>query len=148
MDSKDLQTLIKVYNSHEDDIFDKCTDLFILKVRNELERMYKNDEWGKMTQVSDLGIYISKMCHDFKNFEFKILPFASGRNGKTISDVYGYMTFSYYIKYEEYKGSELCTFEDDDILAMKPFCEFLERKGFGCYVDTGDHELVVTLKIN
>lgn len=60
MDSKDLQTLIKGYNSHEDEIFDKCTDLFILKVRNELERMYKNDEWGKMTQVSDLGIYISK----------------------------------------------------------------------------------------
>ena len=74
MDSKDLQTLIKGYNSHEDEIFDKCTDLFILKVRNELERMYKNDEWGKMTQVSDLvfiflkcvmilKILNSKFCH-------------------------------------------------------------------------------------
>lgn len=42
MDAKTLQDVIREYNSHKEEIFDNATDIFISKVRNELEKMYRN----------------------------------------------------------------------------------------------------------
>ena len=148
MNAKTLQDVIREYNSHEEEIFDNATDIFISKVRDEFEKMYRNQEWVKMIGVSELGIFITVVSDDFKTVRFRILPFVSGRNGKDFQDGHDYPTFTEYIENEDYFGDELCNLEDEEILILKPYCKSLERKGFGCYVDTGDHELVVTLKIN
>ena len=148
MNAKTLQEIIREYNSHEEEIFDNATDIFISKVRNELERMYRDQEWSAMIGVSELGIFITEISDDFKDVEFRILPFVSGRNGKEYEDEFSDdSTFTEYFENKEYIGDELYNFQDEEILALKPYCESLERKGFGCYVDNGDKMLVVTLKI-
>ena len=48
MNVKTLQDVIREYNSHEEEIFDNATDIFISKVRDEFEKMYRNHEWSKM----------------------------------------------------------------------------------------------------
>lgn len=55
MDSKTLLDVIKEYNSHEEEMFDDATDLFISKVRNKFDKMYRNKEWTKMIGVSELA---------------------------------------------------------------------------------------------
>ena len=148
MNAKTLQEIIREYNSHEEEIFDNATDIFISKVRNELERMYRDQEWSAMIEVSELGIFITEISDDFKDVEFRILPFVSGRNGKAYQDEFSDdSTFTEYLENKGYIGDELYNFQDEEILALKPYCESMERKGFGCYVDKGDKMLVVTLKI-
>ena len=148
MDSKTLLDVIREYNSHEKEIFDNATDIFISKVRDEFEKMYRNHEWTKMIGVSELGIFITELSDDFQNVEFRISPYLSGRNGKEYEEEnYNDPPFTEYIERKRYIGTELCKFQDEDILAIKPYCESLERKGFGCYVYEGSRELVVTIKI-
>lgn len=148
MNAKTLQDVIREYNSHEKEIFDNATDIFISKVRDEFERMYRNHEWSKMIGVSELGIFITELSDDFQNVEFRISPYLSGRNGKEYEEEnYNDPPFTEYIERKRYIGTELCKFQDEDILAIKPYCESLERKGFGCYVYEGSKELVVTIKI-
>lgn len=53
MNAKTLQDVIREYNSHEKEIFDNATDIFISKVRDEFEKMYRNHEWTKMIGVSE-----------------------------------------------------------------------------------------------
>lgn len=149
MDAKTLQDIIREYNSHEEEIFDNATDIFISEVRNEFEKMYRNQEWTKMIGVSELGIFITGISDDFKTVEFRISPYTSGRNGKEYQEeYYNDPTFTEYLERKEYVCDELFNFQDEEILVLKPYCESLERKGFGCYVDTGNKELVVTLKVN
>lgn len=148
MDVKNLQNVIREYNSHQEEIFDKATDIFISKVQSEFDRMYKNQEWAKMTGVTELGIFITKLSNDFKTVEFRISPYTSGRNGKSYEEEYDEdLPFTEYFEMKRYIGDELSGFQEEDILALKPYCESLKRKGFGCYVDEGSKELVVTIKI-
>ena len=101
MNAKTLQDVIREYNSHEEEIFDNATDIFISKVRDEFEKMYRNHEWSKMIGVSELGIFITELSDDFQNVEFRISPYLSGRNGK---------------EYEEENYND------------PPFTEYIERK--------------------
>lgn len=148
MHAKTLQEIIREYNSHNEEILDSATDIFISEVRNELERMYRDQKWPMMIGVSELGIYITELSEDFKTVKIEISPFISGRNGKSYNDEYpNDPTFTEYLENKEYLGDELYNFQGEEILALKPYCDSLKRKGFGCYVDTDYKELIVTLKI-
>ena len=50
MDSKTLLDVIREYNSHEEEMFDDATDLFISKVRNKFDKMYRNKEWKRFSR--------------------------------------------------------------------------------------------------
>lgn len=89
-----------------------------------------------------------QQIYSFQRFGINLTRCIGIRNGKDFQDEHDYPTFTEYIENEDYFGDELCNLQDEEILILKPYCKSLERKGFGCYVDTGDHELVVTLKIN
>lgn len=116
MNAKTLQDVIREYNSHEEEIFDNATDIFISKVRDEFEKMYRNHEWSKMIGVSELGIFITELSEDFQNVEFRISPYLSGRNGKEYEEEnYNDPPFTEYIERKRYIGTELCKFQDEDI---------------------------------
>lgn len=146
MQAKNLAEIIKSYNSHKDDIFDHCVDLFISQVQNSIEEIYNNGNWTLMVDVTQLGISLKNMSRDFRGFEFDILSGYLMRFGSTVHDEFGFPTFQEFIDSKGYEGFELYCFQSEDILQIKPFYEALKRKGFECYVDEDDR-LVVTLDI-
>ena len=145
MNANVLLDKIREYNSHEEDIFNYCADLFISLVQNQLEEIHKKREWAKMVGCTQLGIAVHKCRNDFNDFEFELSYLM--RNSQNIHDEYHLPTFHEFLENKSYEGSELCGYIDEDILHLKPFCEALERKGFGCLVDDDECELIVTLDI-
>ena len=73
MHAKDLVNQIKGYNSHETEIFDLSADLLLADIRNKLEDIYNSGQWSMMIGVTQLGIALRKVSHDFKTFEIGIL---------------------------------------------------------------------------
>ena len=145
MEAKDLLELINTYNSRKEELFDHCAELFISKVRNELEEIYNRGEWIKMVDISQLVIPIEELSENFQKFEFNILLGFPMRFGQTFHDWSGFPTFEEFIESKEYQNLNLYGFESD--LQVKPFCEALKRKGFECYVDVDNCIIVVTLNI-
>ena len=43
---------------------------------------------------------------------------------------------------------ELYGFHDEDILQIQPLYEALRKKGFECYVDKENYQLIIALDIN
>ncbi len=147
MEAKDLSKLITTYNSRKEEIFDHCADLLVSKVRNELEELYNRGAWARMVGVTQLGISLRRLSDTLQEFEFDILSGYLMKFGQTIHDEFSFPTFQEFIENEEYDGFELYAFQCEDILQIKPFYEALKRKGFECYVDTGDYQLVVAFNI-
>lgn len=147
MKAKDLLELINTYNLRKEEIFDHCADLFISKVRNELEEIYNRGDWTRMVDVTQLGISLIRLSDNFQRLEFDILSGYPMKFGQTMHDEFGFPTFQEFIESKGYEKYELNGFQCEDILLIKPFYEALKRKGFECYVDTGNYQLVVALNI-
>lgn len=148
MEAKDLLQLITEYNSRKEEIFDRCADMFVSKVRNELEGIYNRGDWTRMVDVTQLGISVENLSDNFQKFEFHdILLGYLMKFGETIQDEFHLQTFQEFIENEDYKEFDLYSFQNEEILQIQPFYEALKRKGFECYVDTGNYQLVVALNI-
>lgn len=147
MEAKDLSELINTYNSCKKELFDHCADLFISKVRNELEEIYNHGDWTRMVDITQLGISLTRLSENFQEFEFDILSGYPMRFGETIHNEFGFRTFQKFIKSKEYEDFELNGFQGKDILQIKPFYKALKRKGLECYVDMENRQLVVALNI-
>lgn len=148
MEAKDLLQLITTYNSHKEEIFNHCADMFVSKIRNELEAIYNRGDWARMVDVTQLGISLINLSDNFQKFEFHdILSGYLMKFGQSMQDEFHFQTFQEFIEDENYKEFELYNFQCEEILQIQPFYEALKRKGFECYVDTGNYQLVVALNI-
>lgn len=147
MDANDLLRLINTYNSRTEELFDHCADLFISQARNELEEIYNHGDWTRMVDITQLGISLTRLSDNFQKFEFDISSGYHMKFGQNMHDEFGFPTFQEFIESNGYEGFELNGFQCEDILQIQPFYKALKRKGFECYVDTGNYRLVVALNI-
>lgn len=158
MHASDLVKVCEEFNSHEEEIFDKCADSLILLIKTELEKIYENNQWMPMVTVSKLGIAVDDINYTFsnlrlKNFKLKIENAWLFHLDDTPDDYDDLINFDELIKdktYDELEETfdyEICGFSSKDILCLKPFCDALKRKGFTCYFNEISDNLLVVFNI-
>lgn len=150
MNVNDVLELVNLYNSRKDDIFDHCADLFIIAVRNELEAIYNKGHWAAMVDYTQIGISVTSINKTFQEFSIEILNAWNLRFNESMEEYDTVPRYNDFIKDEknlESYDNEILGFQGKEILLLKPFCEALERKGFKCYLDLDNYNLVVTFDV-
>jgi len=145
MNATNLLTLIREYNSHKEEIFDKNTDLFISQVHQQLTDLYNEGSWALMSSVTQLGVSLQKISKDFCTFEFDVPMGYLMSFGETVDKMFP--AFQQFLRDKDLNCTELCGFQGNEIRQLEPFCETLTKKGFGCYVDEDNYQLVITVDI-
>lgn len=151
MHASDLVKVFEEFNSHEEELFDKCTDKLILLIKSELEKIYANNGWLSMISASKLGIYVNRIKDDFSDFELGLFwPFYFDETPENHDE---FINFDEFIKdktfdeIEETFVGEICGFSAGDIIALKPFCNKLKEKGFECYFNDYDGRFFIVFSI-
>lgn len=147
MDANNLVTLIRDYNSHKGEIFEQSTNLFTSQVQQQLTDLYNEGNWTLLVNVTQLGISLQKIRRDFRDFDFDVSMGYLMTFGKTIQEEYSFPTFQQFLLDDNYEDAELCNFQGSDIRLLEPFCNALTQKGFGCYVDQDNCQLVITIDV-
>ena len=145
MEAKDLLELINTYNSRKKELFDHCAELFISKVRNELEEIYNQGNWTRMLDITQLVISITELSKNFQEINYHIHLESPTRFDRPFHEWSGFLTFDEFIKSKKYKNLNLYDFKS--IKQIKPFCKALKRKGLEYYVDVYSCIIVVVLNI-
>lgn len=147
MNAENIRSIIKNYISTEDEVFTQIADDFLLKVKTEL--VSKIAEGTAITLFGSNGfcISVSSINSNFSSFKFVLMSWAL-QHGKTLRD-YDLITYDQYIEKTDLKARnpELAGFQNEDILLLKPFVKALQKKGFECYADPDNFELIVTCDI-
>ncbi len=152
MNAENIRSIIKNYISTEDEVFTQIADDFLLKVKTEL--VSKIAEGTAITLFGSNGfcISVSSINSNFSSFKFVLMSWTL-QHGKTLHD-YDLITYEQYIEKTNLKAlppatrePELAGFQNEDILLLKPFVKALQKKGFECYADPDNFELIVTCDI-
>ena len=152
MNANDFRTLIKNYQTTESDVFDKVTDNFLLEVKKELEDAFSRKH-TEFFGCSGFCISITLINPCFMAFKFGITSWTL-YHGKTLSKDYDLYTFDEFIQKtnlnkdnDSVRSLEIAGFQAEDIILLKPFVDALKRKGFECFADPDNQELIVTCAI-
>ena len=151
MHASDLVKVFEEFSIHEEELFDKCTDKLILLIKSELEKIYANNGWLAMVSASKLGVYVDQIKDAFSDFELGL--FWSFYFDETPEMHDEFVNFDEFIKdktFDKLEGpfyTEISNFHGGDILALKPFCDALKRKGFTCYFNNYDGRFFIVFSI-
>ena len=148
MTANDLRTLVKDYNSREEEIFDDVAENFVQQLRNELEKIMKEGKWASFVGCTTIGVSVTVINPLFLAFKLNVLGSWSLHHGKSYTKDYELVPFDRFIEEKNLKDvSEISGFQDEDIILLKPFVKALQRKGFECYVDEDNYQMVVAFDI-
>lgn len=148
MNVNDLRTLVKSYNSKEEEIFDGVAETFLQQVRNEFEKLIGEGKWASFIGCTTIGISVTTINSLFLAFKFEVLGSWNLHHGKSLSKDYDLPTYDQFIKENDLKEvREIAGFQDEDIKLLSPFVKALQRKGLECYADEANYQLIVAFDI-
>jgi len=162
MDAKELKEMVKKFNSHKEEMFDKCAEKFVLEFKNKLESLYEQGQWLFMTEEKEIGVKVIIKSRDFCDFDLELYEafydrFVSGyeelgENGWETIKLSGKKDEINSKDYDENLNDDVVHFEMREVpeyyvsRLLEAFCEPLIKRGFNCYV-TLDGRLLVGLRV-
>lgn len=148
MDVKDLRSLVKSYNSEEGVIFDEVAEHFVHQVRNELEAIKDKGNWANMVRFTTIGITIQGIGDAFKGFRTRIEKEWNLTDYESFDDFDDIVEFNKFMERPDWmKFDEISGFQGEQIIKLRPFVDALMRKGFVCYVDTANYQLIASFTV-
>lgn len=148
MNVKDLRALVKSYNSEEGEIFDGIAEQFVRQVRNDLEAIKDKGNWADMVRYTTIGVTIESIGYAFKSFRTQV------EKGWNLTEYESFEGFDDLVEFNKFmedpdwvKFDEISGYQGEQIIKLRPFVDALMRKGFTCYVDTANNNLIAAFTV-
>lgn len=147
MNANDFRTIIKGYHAQEKDVFDKVADNLLSEVKQDLEKSIVDGTARSYFGITKFAFSLSSIQTNFFSFKFTVGNW-NLHHKKDYCEDYELLTFDRFIVEKDLNEvNEIAGFQDQDILLLKPLVEALQRRGFECYVDEENYELIVACDI-
>lgn len=162
MNARELKEMVKEFNSHKEEMFDKCAEKFVLEFKNKLESLYAQGQWLFMTEEKEIGVTVKIKSKDFCDFDLELYESFYDAIGIEF-DTYGGPDWDiikltgekgeiFSKDYDECLSDGVLHFEMHDMRddygarLLEEFCKPLIKRGFNCYL-TLDGRLLVGLSV-
>ena len=148
MDVRDLRALVTSYNSKEVEIFDGIADKLVHQIRNNLEEIMDSGNWAHMIGFSTFGVVIDNIGRTFQEFKIQVSGGWNLTQYENLDDYDELIEFNKFMEKNDWMEiDEVSGFQGGNISQLRPFVNALMRKGFTCYVDTANYNLVVVFTV-
>ena len=149
MNANDLSKLIQTKNNEMEQVLDPRVDKFVEQFSNAISDTYANGKAYKFAGCSRVGIIIEDVDLDELNtIEFIVDEWILA-GGDIFDDTYDMVSYWDFIKepMDKWSITEVSNHYNAEIYDMRYLVTEFEKRGFVCYVDTGNGKLIVVFEI-